>query len=217
MAIHIHPVIQPPEKAQVFHGVTPVATPAKTTSKAAADFAALFTASARQPAGITVSAPATTSTPSTSTGAAATAAAASGANASTASTSNATPVSPVSTSAGDGPAGPLFGPSPWLTDPTGSGLGSTTHYSPYYFATPQTAQTVASMLGGTVVAANEIITASGSPFTQDQPNLMVQLPNGGLVNPGLIATLFTHNWPTSFVNQQIANEVAGAVPANSTT
>jgi hypothetical protein len=73
------------------------------------------------------------------------------------------------------------------------------------------------MLGGTVVAANEIVTAAGSPFTQDQPNLMVQLPNGGLVNPGLIATLFTHNWPTSFVNQQIANEVAGAVPTNSTT
>jgi hypothetical protein len=78
----------------------------------------------------------------------------------------------------------------------------------------QTAQTVASMVGGTVVSANEMVTAPGSPFTQDQPNLMVQLPNGGMVNPGLIATFFTHNWPTSFVNQQIANEVAGAMPVS---
>jgi hypothetical protein len=98
-----------------------------------------------------------------------------------------------------------------VADPTGSGPGPQTHYSSFYFATPQTAQTVANMVGGTVVAMNQIITAP-SPYTQDQPNLMVQLPNGGLVNPGLIATFFTHNWPTSFVNQQIANEVAGALP-----
>jgi len=131
--------------------------------------------------------------------------------------SNATPVTPVDASASDGPAGPLFGPNPWVADPTGSGPGSgpgsQTHYSSFYFATPQTAQTVANMVGGTVVAMNAIVTAPGGPFKQDQPNLMVQLPNGGLINPGLVATFFTHNWPTSFVNQQIANEVAGALPS----
>lgn len=214
MAIHLHPLNQPPEKTQVFHGVTPVATPAKTTAKAAADFAALFTASARQPAGVAVSSAATTSaaaattTPATSSPTKATP--------STASTANATPVAPADSS-DDGPAGPLFGPTPWLTDPTGSGPGPTTHYSQYYFATPQTAQTVASMVGGTVVSANEMVTAPGSPFIQNQPNLMVQLPNGGLVNPGLIATFFTHQWPTSFINQQISNEVAGATPVNTAT
>jgi hypothetical protein len=98
-----------------------------------------------------------------------------------------------------------------MADPTGSGPGPQTHYSSFYFATPQTAETVAKMLGGTVVESNEIITGP-SVFRQDQPNLMVQLPNGGKVNPGLIATFFTHNWPASFVNQQIANEVAGALP-----
>ncbi len=52
----------------------------------------------------------------------------------------------------DGPAGPLFGANPWLTDPTGSGPGPVTHYNPIYFATPQTAQTVAQMVGGTVIS-----------------------------------------------------------------
>jgi hypothetical protein len=116
--------------------------------------------------------------------------------------------------AGDGPAGPLFGSNPWLTDPTGENPdGTLTHYNPVYFATQQTAQTVAQMLGGTVTQSVQITTAPGSPFQQDQPNYMVQLPNGGQVNPGFIADLYTHGWPQTFINQQIAAEVAGAQPA----
>jgi hypothetical protein len=116
--------------------------------------------------------------------------------------------------AANDPAGPLFGPDPWLADPTGEGPGGVvTHYSPVYFATQQTAQTVAQLLGGTVTQSVQITTAPGSPFTQDQPNYMVQLPNGGQVNPGLIADLYTHGWNQALVNQQIANEVAGAQPA----
>lgn len=114
--------------------------------------------------------------------------------------------------AADGPAGPLFGVNPWAADPTGSGPGPTTHYNPIYFATPQTAQTVAQMVGGSVVSMNEITTSPGSPFQQNQPNLMVKLPNGGLINPGLVADIYTHGWNQAFVNQQVANEVAGAVP-----
>lgn len=114
----------------------------------------------------------------------------------------------------DGPAGPLFGSNPWLADPTGKGPdGSVTHYNPVYFATQQTAQTVAQMLGGKVVQANEIITAPGSPFTQDQSNYMVQLPDGAMVNPGFIADIYTHGWSQSFVDQQVANEVKGAEAA----
>jgi len=116
----------------------------------------------------------------------------------------------------DDPAGPLFGANPWLTDPTGSGPGPVTNYNPIYFATQQTAQTVAQMVGGTVVSMNEFTTAPGSPFQQNQPNLMVQLPDGGLINPGLVADIYTHGWSQSFVNQQVANEVAGAPPATGT-
>ncbi len=127
------------------------------------------------------------------------------------------PAIPAAASSPDGPAGPLFGANPWLADPTGSGPnGTVTHYNPVYFATQQTAQTVAQMLGGTVVQSVQITTAPGSPFQQDQSNYMVQLPNGGLVNPGFIADLYTHGWPQGFINQQIANEVAGAQPAIST-
>jgi hypothetical protein len=110
----------------------------------------------------------------------------------------------------DGPAGPLFGPNPWLSDPTASGPNGVTDENPIYFASQQTAQTVAQMLGGQVVQSVQILTAPGSPFQQNQPNNMVQLPNGGLVNPGFIADLYTHGWNQAFINQQIAAEVAGA-------
>jgi hypothetical protein len=116
----------------------------------------------------------------------------------------------------DGPAGPLFGANPWLADPTGSGPGPVTNYNPIYFATPQTAQTVAQMVGGTVVST-DVFTPGGGPFQQNEPNLMVQLPNGGLINPGLVADIYTHGWNQAFVNQQVANEVAGAVPASTNT
>jgi hypothetical protein len=117
----------------------------------------------------------------------------------------------------NGPAGQLFGSNPWDTDPTGNGPGGITHYNPEYFATEQTAETVARMVGGTVVPGNTLTSAPGSPFTLNQTELMVQLPNGGLINPGLIASLFTHNWPQTFVDQQIANEVNGALPAVAAT
>jgi len=136
-----------------------------------------------------------------------------GSKAPAAATTSASPAD-TSTDAADDPAGPLFGASPWLTDPTGSGLGTVTHYNPVYFATAQTAQTVAQMVGGTVTSTQVLTSAPGSPFQQDEPNLMVQLPNGGLINPGLIADIYTHGWNQGFEDQQVANEVAGAVPAS---
>ena len=148
--------------------------------------------------------------------------AASDANASAAAATSTTPAAQTTSStsssstSGDSndPAGPLFGANPWMTDPTGDGPnGYVTHYNPIYFATPQTAQTVAQMLGGTVTQSVQMVQAPGSPFGQNEYNLMVQLPNGGMVNPGLIADIYTHGWPQSFVDQQVANEVAGAAPA----
>ncbi|HTS26746.1 MAG TPA: hypothetical protein VMH81_12800 [Bryobacteraceae bacterium] len=104
----------------------------------------------------------------------------------------------------------VFGPNPWATNPTGTGPdGSTYGYNPMYFATADTAAKVAQMVGGTVVQSNQF-TGNGGSFTQQQPNLMVQLPNGHLINPGLIASFYTHGYPQSYVDQMVASEVQNA-------
>jgi hypothetical protein len=103
----------------------------------------------------------------------------------------------------------VFGASPWLANPTGKNPdGSTFSYNPWYFATPQAATQVAQMLGGTVVASNEF-TAPGSPFVQQQPNLMVKMPDGRMINAGLIASFYSHGYPQSYINTLIASEIAG--------
>lgn len=165
-------------------------TSSQSASSSGASFSAVFAAASEEAASTGTTASSTAS----STQAAATSAAA----------------------AANDPAGPLFGANPWVTDPTGNGPGGVTNYNPIYFATTQTAQTVAQMVGGTVVSMNDITSAPGSPFQQSQPNLMVQLPDGGLINPGLVADIYTHGWSQSFVNQQVDNEVAGATPASGT-
>ena len=88
-------------------------------------------------------------------------------------------------------------------------------YNSYYFATPATAQVVANMLGGTVVASNDITSALGSPFAQSQPNLMVELPNGAQVNAGLVAQIYTHGYPQTTINQMIAQIAATPAPISS--
>ncbi len=104
----------------------------------------------------------------------------------------------------------VFGPSPWMTNPTGVGPnGAVYGYNPFYFASPETAAKVAQMVGGTVVQSNQF-TGNGGTFTQQQPNLMVQLPNGHLINPGLVASFYTHGYPQSYVDQMVANEVQNA-------
>jgi hypothetical protein len=79
-------------------------------------------------------------------------------------------------------------------------------YNPYYFATPQTAAQVASMVGGTVVQST--YTPANDLYQQNQPTEMVELANGSMINPGLVASFYTHGYPASFVNQMVANEVA---------
>lgn len=118
---------------------------------------------------------------------------------------------PPATPQGPPTAQSVFGSSPWLTNPTGNNPNGTTYgFNPIFFATSQTAATVAKMVGGTVVPENELV--SSGPFSQNQPNLMVQLPNGGLINPGLVASFYTHGYPESMVDQMVANEVAGTAP-----
>lgn len=119
-----------------------------------------------------------------------------------------TPVSTTATPAADTTptAESAFGSSPWVANPTGSGPdGLSYSYNPIYFASASTAAEVAQMVGGKVVSSNQI-TAAGSPFTQQQPNLMVQLANGALINPGLVASFYTHGYPQSTIDQMIAAE-----------
>lgn len=104
----------------------------------------------------------------------------------------------------------VFGPNPWLANPTWVDPdGSTYGFNPQYFATPETAAKVAQMVGGTVVEANACITGPSGPFQQQQPNEMVRLANGTLINPGLVAGFYTHGYSQSLVDQMIANEIGG--------
>ena len=97
----------------------------------------------------------------------------------------------------------LFGPNPWITTAAAGSFS----YNPYYFATPATAAKVAQMLGGKVVAT-DAITPSG-PFTQNQPNQMIQMPNGRLINAGLVAGFYDHGFTQQTVDKMIAAEVSG--------
>jgi hypothetical protein len=116
----------------------------------------------------------------------------------------AAPITPASTQPPT--AESVFGANPWIANPGGVGPNGITYsYNPSYFATPATAAKVAQMVGGKVVAMNAI-TGDG-PFVQNQPNQMVQLPNGGMLNAGLIATFYNHGYPQSYINALIANEV----------
>ena len=101
----------------------------------------------------------------------------------------------------------LFGANPWSSDAGGNGPDGSYSYNPYYFATPATAAKVAQMLGGTVVAG-DAITPSG-PFQQNQPNQMVQMPDGRLINAGLVAGFYDHGYTQETVDKMIAAEVSG--------
>jgi hypothetical protein len=103
-------------------------------------------------------------------------------------------------------AASVFGASPWIMNPSGTDPNGVHYgYNPIYFATPATAVKVAQMLGGKVVAIKAIAADGG--FTQDQPNQMVQLPNGGMLNAGIVASFYDHGYPQSYINTLIANEV----------
>lgn len=100
----------------------------------------------------------------------------------------------------------VFGSSPWVANPTGMGPNGVYSFNPFYFASPQTAAKVAALVGGTVVQSSQF-TPSGGPFLQQQPNQMVRLADGRLINPGLVASFYTHGYPQSYIDQMIASEV----------
>ena len=102
----------------------------------------------------------------------------------------------------------LFGAHPWLENPTGSAPnGQTWSYNPLYFSTRQTAEAVANMVGGTVIEQKQICPTG--PLVQNQPNEMVQLANGRIINAGQFASIFTHGYPQSFVDRLVQQELSG--------
>lgn len=111
------------------------------------------------------------------------------------------------TSPGPPSAESVFGANPWEASPNCQGPnGISFGYNPIFFATQQTAETVANLIGGTVVQSNAM-TPSGGPFQQQQENWMVQLGDGRLVNPGLVASCYSHGYPQSLVDQMVATIV----------
>ena len=166
--------------------------------------AAADTTAVPQKSGLAVLA---TPTPSTSIPAAST----TSANTSTPANAAVTPWTPAnSTGPHSAPsAQDLFGAHPWLENPTGFGPnGITWSYNPAYFATRQTAETVANMVGGTVVEQKQICPTG--PLQQSQPNEMVQLANGKMINAGLFADMFTHGYPQYYVDKMVQQEIDGA-------
>jgi hypothetical protein len=102
---------------------------------------------------------------------------------------------------------PDLGSSPFMDDPTGSGPTGTFSFNPAYFPTEATAQSIANMLGGKVVQQNVMLTAPGSHFRQNQPNYMVELPNGNTINPGFIAQVISSKQARTTIDAVIYSEV----------
>ncbi len=99
----------------------------------------------------------------------------------------------------------LFGANPWVTNPGGNGPNGGYGYNKYYFATPETAAKVAQMMGGKVVAQN-YLTPLG-PFVQNQPNQMIQMPDGRLINAGIIASYYDRGSSQQTVDRLVNGEI----------
>lgn len=105
----------------------------------------------------------------------------------------------------------VFGPNPWLTNTSGSTpLGQSYGFNSLYFATDATAEKVAQLLGGKVVQENALCGDNGV-FLQQQKNNMIELPNGRIVNAGLIANFYNHGYTQSYIDTLIQHELS--VPA----
>jgi hypothetical protein len=105
----------------------------------------------------------------------------------------------------------VFGDQPWMSNPQGSAAdGTTWNYNPIYFASASTAAQVAAMVGGKVIQQEAITSTGNSTLEQTTLNNMVQMPDGGVINPGLVADFYDHGYSQSMINQMIANEVQGA-------
>jgi hypothetical protein len=112
----------------------------------------------------------------------------------------------------------VFGPNVWVTDPVGLNPdGTSFEYNPFYFATESTAQTVAQMVGGSVITENVFTQPGDALFVQQQPNYMVQMSNGAVINPGLVASFYTFGFSQTQIDTMVAQEVANTPSPVQTT
>jgi hypothetical protein len=102
---------------------------------------------------------------------------------------------------------PDVGPSPFMSNPTGNGPTGSFNFNPTYFPTEATSEAIAKLVGGKVVAQNAMLTAPGSHFSQNQPNYMVEMPNGNVFNPGFIAQAISVGQPRTTIDAMIYSEV----------
>jgi hypothetical protein len=107
-----------------------------------------------------------------------------------------------------------WGNNPFVSNPTGTNnyaagssplAGQTTNYNPAYFATPQTAQQIAGAAGGTVTQGNDLTPSAGSPFTLNQLENMVTLPNGNTVNAGILANIYSNGYGSNITDNVLSN------------
>lgn len=105
----------------------------------------------------------------------------------------------------------VFGPNPWQAAPSGQGPLGVYYHNPIYFASATTAAKVAEMMGGRVVERDALTGSLGSPFQQQQPNYMVELPSGSVINPGLVAAFYTHGYSQSFIDGLLRKEAGPGV------
>jgi hypothetical protein len=76
-----------------------------------------------------------------------------------------------------------------------------------WFATPEAAAKIAQMLGGKAVESNDF-TSVCSPVQQQQPNQVVEMPDGRRFNAGWIASFYNHGFSQSYIDQTI-QEIVG--------
>jgi hypothetical protein len=109
-------------------------------------------------------------------------------------------------------AGVFGAASPWLANPTGTGpvVGGIITFNPQYFATPQTAALVAGWFNGTVTTDTSFCGPASNLFKPDQYPAAVQVPGGGLINPGLVAAFFSHSLPIQQIQAMLQNEADAA-------
>lgn len=86
-----------------------------------------------------------------------------------------------------------YGSNPYADSPGYTGPYGPGGYNPQTFASQQTAQQIAQQYGGTVVsgADTSLLSAPGSPFQTNQPQYMVRLANGTVIDPAAIARVYS--------------------------
>lgn len=108
-----------------------------------------------------------------------------------------------------------YGNSPFAANPGFTGPNGPGGYNPQTFATQSTAQQIASQYGGTVISnpSAGLLGAPSSPFQTNQPQYMIQMPNGTIIDPAKIASLYANAGPgglTAYDQAQVQDVLNGS-------